>query len=78
MTGKPHVKLRVMEDMRCLEFESISGLGSSLAAESFGTNGLDRMCGGVYIVAEEQSLFGPPSDHLAAVEREYGQGSPLA
>ena len=36
MTGKPHVKLRALEDMRCLGLESISGLGSSLAAESSG------------------------------------------
>ena len=69
VTGKLYVKLLALEDVRCLGLESISGLGSFLAAESSGNNGLDRMCGGAYIVAEGQSLFGPPSDHLAAVEK---------
>ena len=67
------MKLRALEDMRCLGLESISGLGSSLAAERFGINGLHRMFGGAYILTEGQSVFVPPSDHLGAVERECGQ-----
>ena len=69
MTRKPHVKLRVMEDMRCLGLGSISGLGSFLAAENSGNNGLDRLRGGAYIQTGGHSLFVPPSDHLSSVDK---------
>ena len=59
--------------------ESISVLGSFLAAESCGTSGLDRLSGGAYILTEHvRSIRYPPNDHLAAVEREFGEGSLLA
>ena len=45
--------------MRCFGLESISWLGSFLAAESYGTSGLDRLLGGAYILTEWQSLFVP-------------------
>ena len=50
VTGKLYVKLLALEEMRCLGLESISGLGSFLAAESSGNNGLDRLRGGAYIL----------------------------
>ena len=59
VTGKFHVKLLALEDMRCLGLESIPGLGSFLAAESFGNNGLDRLREGAYIHTGGQSLFVP-------------------
>ena len=37
----------------------MSGLGSYLAAESSGNNGLDRLRGGAYILTEGQNLFVP-------------------
>ena len=49
VTGKLFVKPLALEDMRCLGLESISGLGSFLAAESSGNNDLDRLRGGAYI-----------------------------
>ena len=58
-TGKFHVKLLALEDMRCLGLESIWGLGSFLAAESSAKTGLDSLCGIAYILTEEQSLFVP-------------------
>ena len=78
VTGKLHVKLLALEDMRCLGLESVSGSGSFLAAETSGNNGLDRLRGGAYILTEGQNLFVPPSDHLAAVEKRMWTRSPLA
>ena len=57
ITGKFHVKLLALEDMRCLGFGLILVLGSFLAAESYGTSGLDHLRGGAYILTEGQSLF---------------------
>ena len=59
VTGKFYVKLLAFEDKRSLGLESISGLGSFLAAKSSGNNGLDRLRGGAYILTEGQSLFVP-------------------
>ena len=52
---------------------SISGLGSFLAAESFGTSGLDRLRGGAERV---RPLWVPPRDHLAAVPKSMWTREP--
>ena len=57
--GKFFVKLLAIADLRNMGLESISGLGSFLAANASGGAGLGELKGTTYVLEETQSLFVP-------------------